>query len=80
MDFKLVIQFWLLNITNPKFENGEFKGKVGTMGKEMNDQMQGFLKHLQDQNKKKNSGCLGVALILFVFSAGLLYGTLKIIF
>jgi hypothetical protein len=36
-----------------KFENGELKGKPGAMGKEMNDQMQGFMKHLQDQNKKK---------------------------
>lgn len=63
-----------------KFENGELIGKVGVMGKEMNNQMEGFLKHLQDQNKKKNSGCLGVVLILFVFSAGLLYSISKIIF
>jgi hypothetical protein len=52
-----------------KFENGELKGKPGAIGKEMNDQMQGFLKHLQDKNKKKNSGCLGVALILFKANA-----------
>ena len=63
-----------------KFENGELKGKPGVIGKEMNDQMQGFMKHLKDQNKKKSSGCLGVALVLFVFSSGLLYGLAKIIF
>ena len=63
-----------------KFENGELKGKPGAMGKEMNDQMQGFMKHLKDQNKKKSSGCLGVALILIVFSSSLLYGMSKLFF
>jgi hypothetical protein len=46
----------------------------------MDQQMQGFKKHLQDQNKNKNSGCLGVVLILIVFSSGLLFGISKIIF
>ena len=63
-----------------KFENEELKGKPVSMGKELDLQIQGFKKHLQDQNKNKNSGCLGVVLILIIFSSGLLFGISKIIF
>lgn len=57
-----------------KFENGELVGKAGTMSNELNSQMQGFLDSLKDQNKKKNSGCLGIALILIIFSLSILIG------
>lgn len=58
-----------------KFENGELVGKVGSMDKAMNDQIQGFLKHTKDQNK--NKGCLGIALILIGLISGALYGISK---
>ena len=63
-----------------KFENRELKGKPAAIGKVMNDQMQGFFNRLQDKDKYKSSDWLGVALILNVFSASLLYGLQKIIF
>ncbi len=61
-----------------KFENGELKGKPITMGNDTIKQMAVFTKQTNDQNKKKSSGCLGVALILFVFSSTLLYEMSKI--
>lgn len=69
-EFKEIIQ---------KFERGELKGQKPVMSDEMGKQMEGFLKHLKDQNKKKSSGCLGVAFFLFVFGSGLLYSISKII-
>ena len=61
-----------------KFERGELKAKPATLSKEMEDQMQGFLKHLQSQNKKKNSGCLGNFLVLISLGASIVYGILKL--
>lgn len=61
-----------------KFENGELKAKPAKISKEMEDQMQGFLKHLQEKNKKKNSGCLGVTLILIVSGTSIIFGLVKI--
>jgi len=63
-----------------QFERGELKGRAGTISKEMQDQMQGFLKHLQVKNKKKNSGCLGVVLLLVILGSCLLYGISKVNF
>lgn len=56
-----------------KFENGELKAKPAVISKEMNEQMQGFLKHLQNQNKKKNSGCLGIVIFLIGIGGSLTY-------
>ena len=62
-----------------KFERGELKANAGTISKEMEDQMQGFFKHLQDQNKKPKNGCLSIALVLVIFSSTLIYGISKLI-
>ena len=61
-----------------KFENGELKGKPIVMSKNKNNQISEFTKQTKDQNTKKSSGCLGVALILIVLSSTLLYGMSKI--
>jgi transcription elongation factor Elf1 len=61
-----------------KFERGELKAKTGTISKDMEDKMQGFLKHIEDKNKKSKSGCLGIALVLVVFGSCLFYGISKI--
>lgn len=61
-----------------KFERGELKAKPATISKEMEDQMQGFLKHLQNQNKKKSSGCLGIVLLFVVSGLGIAYGLTKL--
>lgn len=61
-----------------KFERGELKAKPATVSKEMQDQMQGFLKHLQDKNKKKNSGCLGVLGLIICFGTSVVYGISKL--
>lgn len=61
-----------------KFERGELKAKPATISKEMDDQMQGFIKHLQNQNKKKSSGCLGVVLLFVVLGSGITYGLTKL--
>lgn len=63
-----------------KFESGELKAKPAVISQEMNDQMQGFLKHLQNQNKKKNTGCLGIFVLLLGFGASVVYGISKIFF
>ena len=60
-----------------KFENGELKGKPGILSNEIEDQLQGYVKHIG--NQKKNSGCLGITLILLVFTYSLLYGISTII-
>jgi hypothetical protein len=60
-----------------KFENGEIIGKPGEIGNEMQKQMNGFLKHLQDKNKKKNNGCFGM--LIFVFSISLVYQAAKLL-
>jgi transcription elongation factor Elf1 len=62
-----------------KYEKGELKAEPAVLSQEMNDQMQGFMKHLQNQNKTKNSGCLGVIVLLLGFSASLVYGISKIL-
>lgn len=61
-----------------KFERGELKAKPATVSKEMEEQMQGFLKHLQDKNKKKNSGCLGILALIICFGASVVYGISKL--
>lgn len=63
-----------------KFESGVLKANAGTISKEMENQMQGFLKHLQNQNNKKNSGCLGVALILVIVGSVLVYSASRMLF
>lgn len=64
-----------------KFEKGELQGKAGVVGKEMQDQMQGFLKHIKEQNKKKeNSGCLGIIVFLMLITGTVAYGISKVIF
>lgn len=56
-----------------KFERGELKANPGVASQEMQDQMQGFLKHIQQKNaKKKSSGCLGVVLIILFVSGAIL--------
>lgn len=60
-----------------KFEKGELKGKVGAISGEMGDQMEGFLNHLKNENKR-NSGCMGVALLLIIACSVLAYGIEKI--
>jgi hypothetical protein len=49
-----------------KYENGELKANsTKVVSKEMQEQMNGFLKHLKKQGKKKN-GCLGIVLLFVV--------------
>jgi membrane protein insertase Oxa1/YidC/SpoIIIJ len=62
-----------------KFERGELKANAGTISKEMEAQMQDFLKNLQDKNIKPKSGCLSIALVFVVFSSSLIYGISKLI-
>ncbi len=62
-----------------KFENGELVGKAGKMSDDLNGQMQGFLDSLKEQNKKNDNGCLGIALILILFSLGIMLGISKAI-
>jgi len=57
-----------------KFERGELKSKPVTIGKEIGDQMQGFLNHLQVKNNNRNSGCLSVLVLLIGFGAFAVYG------
>jgi hypothetical protein len=61
-----------------KFERGELKAKPAVISKEMEDQVRGFVKHLQEKNKKKNSGCLGVLVLLICFGASIVYGISKL--
>lgn len=59
-----------------KFETGALKGDPGTISKEMKEQMDGFLNHLQKKSiKKEKSGCLGIILLLLSISASLLLFT-----
>ena len=54
-----------------KFEKGELEGKPAVMSSELQDKMQGFLKHIENQNKQsKSSGCL---LVFAIIIPGLLY-------
>lgn len=56
-----------------KFENGILKGNPGAISKEMKEQMNGFLKHLQEKNKKKEkSGCLGTFLLIITLLSSIL--------
>jgi endogenous inhibitor of DNA gyrase (YacG/DUF329 family) len=56
-----------------KFETGELKANSKTIiSQEMKNQMDGFLKHMQNQPQKK-SGCLGILLFLIVTSMSVLY-------
>lgn len=59
-EFKTTIQ---------RFEKGELTGQVGALSKDLEKDMHGFLKHLQNENKKKQSGggCLGVVIFLMLF-------------
>lgn len=64
-----------------KFENGELNGRPGEVSKELNKEMEGFLKHLQEKNQaKKNSGCLGIFALIFITSAAILYTSSKIFY
>lgn len=57
-----------------KYERGELKAKEGVIGKKMHGQMQGFLKHIQEKNQKKQkSGCLGVLIFLLLFTSSIIY-------
>lgn len=66
--------------TIQKYEQGELKGQKPVRSDEMGKQMEGFLKHLKDQNQKQSSACLGLALILFVFISSLFLSISKTIF
>jgi hypothetical protein len=54
-----------------KFENGTLKANPGKVGNEMNQQMQGLLKSMLNAKSKKKSGCMGVILLLIIFSSSL---------
>lgn len=48
-----------------KFESEELQAEKGEVSPEMTKHMEGFLKHLQEQNKKKqSSGCMLTLIIL----------------
>jgi predicted RNA-binding Zn-ribbon protein involved in translation (DUF1610 family) len=64
-----------------RFEKGELRGKLGVIGKQMQDQMEGFPKNLTEQNKKKqNNGCFGMLIILIMLSGTAALSISKIIF
>jgi len=63
-----------------KFERGDLKGQPGKIGSDMQKEMQGFMKHLQDQNKRKQSGgCLGTILFIFLLTGSLVYSILNLV-
>jgi len=56
-----------------KFESGILKGNPGVASEEMKGQMEGFLKHLQDKNiKKEKSGCFGMVALIVSLSSSIL--------
>jgi hypothetical protein len=64
-----------------RFEKGELQGKPGVIGKQMQDQMDGFIKNIAQQNKKKeNNGCIGAIIILIIISGTAALGISKIMF
>ena len=61
-----------------KFENGELKGESDQISKDIKAQMQGFTKHLQEKNtKKQNTGCLGVLFFIIGLSSSMVYCVTK---
>ena len=65
--------------TIQKFENSDLKGKKPVMSDEMGKQMEGFLKHLKDQNKKKeNTGCMFSFFFLISLTGALAYTVTKL--
>ena len=63
-----------------KFELGDLRGQPGALSNDMQKELQGFVKHLQNQNnKRQNSGCLGIV-FLMVLSCSVLYGLSTLVF
>ena len=61
-----------------KFERGELKGQPPVIGKEMQDQFKGFVKHLENTaSPKQGSGCMVVLLFFFSLTGLALYGAMK---
>ena len=63
-----------------KFESGVLKAKPGSVSKDMEEQMQGFMKHLKDKDQQKSAGCFGVILLLLVSSLSIGYSLINICF
>lgn len=61
-----------------KFEKGILKAKPATMSKELQEQMQGYMKNILSNGKKKNSGCFGVILVLIISGLSIVFGLTKI--
>ena len=63
-----------------KFEKGELQGKPGVFGKELQDQMQGFLKQTKNQNQNKHKqGCLSMLLFIILFLGTIIFYFSKLI-
>jgi len=59
-----------------KFENGELKGKAGTLSKDMQGHLKGFVEHIENQTQKK-SGCLGALAMILIPGPTLVYSLIR---
>ena len=54
--------------TIEKYENGELKRSPGVPSQKMQKDVQDFMSHLKNNNKKQKSGCLGLLAFIIVCS------------